>query len=264
MKDLTPSASQENILFNRAASTDAEVLFSSPVPQPPRKEDSGKARKAPTITPRSFTRFFTPKSSLEKGGKIGASRQALRDITASGANRNGRRIPTENTTKTKRGETRGADGLLRGKKRKIPGSLDTTPERSSPLKRIRNQSLEISEDYSSDDSSGIELLNHFETPGRLDTKILNIAYQIIPSKYRGPLGRELRREIGAYGTNMKTGSYGYQLAGAKEWQCETTNFSTNANDTYVCTNVAAQSANTIPFCTASCNSESSVWIFLHF
>ncbi len=258
MEDRTPCASQENILSSRAASIDGENPTSSPVLPLAKKQDGSKPRKAPTITPRSFTRFFTPKSSLERGGRIGASRQALRDITASASNRRGRGTSTNDPLRGFGEDSSRTDDLPRRRKRKIHNSQNTTPERSSPLKRIRNQSLETPEDDGSGQGSGDELEYRSRTRGRLDRKINTITEPIVRSKYRGPQGRNLRQEIGAYGTITKTRSFKHQLAGAKEWQYETTNFFTKPNDTYVCMNVAAQADNTIPFSIASCNSESRV------
>lgn len=262
MEDRTPCASQEHILSSRAASTDGDNPISSPVLPPARKQDGGKTRKAPTITPRSFTRFFTPKSSLERGGRIGASRQALRDITSSGSNRSGRRTSIKDTVNGIGESTSRTNDVLRRRKRKTHESLNITPDRSSPLKRIRNQSLEIPEDDSSAHGSGEELEVRSPTYGGLDRKIITVTQPVVRSKYRGPQGRKLRQEIGAYGTITKTRSFNHQLAGAKEWQYETTNFFTKPDDTYVCMNVAAQADNTIPFSIATCNSESHDYITL--
>ena len=255
MGEETPCASQENILSSGSVSIDGENPTSSPVLPPPRKQDGSRPRKAPTITPRSFTRFFTPKSSLERGGRIGASRQALRDITASASNRAGGRTATDDRVRAFREEISRTDDSLKRRKRKIHDSLNTTPERSSPIKRIRNQSLEIAEDDGSGHDSGDELETRSPTRGRPDRKLLNVTEPVTRSKYRGPQGRNLRQEIGAYGTITKARSSRHQVAGTKEWQYETTNFFTKPNDAYVCMNVVAQAENTIPFSIASCNSE---------
>lgn len=261
MENLTPIGSQENALSSQEASTGhGEEPGSSPVlPQLP-KEHGSKQRKPPTITPRSFTRFFTPKSSLERSGKIGASRQALRDITASASNRRGRRTPTKDTIKIFDDDLEDTNGISRRKKRKVVASIETTPDRSSPLKRIRNQSLDIAEDgetdaetVKSDDEPG-EHLRGFDR--RHNEKIVNIIKPITGSQHRHGLGRDLRREIGTYGRITKARSP--YVGGSKDWQYETTNFFTRPEDSFVSMNVAAPSEYTNPFCTASCNSMSSV------
>ena len=253
MEDQTPQGSQENPLSSCAASTNGENLGSSPVLPSLSKQHGSKPRKPPTITPRSFTRFFTPKSSLERGGRIGASRQALRDITASASNRKGRRIPTKDTIQI---FAENGDRTTRGlrRKRKVPDSVDVTPDRSSPLKRIRNQSLEISEDEDSgtesiqsrDDAEGL-LRRYGRQPKSIE--------RIIGSNYRGGQGQYLRREIGAHGRASSNWCLGRGAGFAQEWQQETTKFSTRPKDAYVSMNVATPSDHTIPFCTASCNSK---------
>lgn len=57
-------------------------LLSSP-PRPP--SSRGKERRNPSITPRKFQRFFTPRSRVSS--KPSTVRKALRDLTAAGLNR---------------------------------------------------------------------------------------------------------------------------------------------------------------------------------
>ena len=254
MEDQTPIGSQENPLSSCVTSTSRENLGSSPVLPGLSKQHSSKARKAPTITPRTFTRFFTPKSSLERGGRIGASRQALRDITASASNRKGRRTPTKDTIQIFGENGEGIVGDSRRRKRKIPESVDVTPDRSSPLKRIRNQSLDISEDEGSDTGT-IESRDDAEDPLRRYGRQPKTVERIIGSNYCGGQGRYLRREIGSHGRASEIWRLGRGVGMSKEWQQETNRFSTRPEDAHVCMNVATPSDHTIPFCTASCNSE---------
>lgn len=126
-----------------------EGLSSSPHPSgsvPSR--DGSKLRKPPTITPRTFRRFFTPRSASGRVSKVSASRRALFDITSPAINRirdtNGRGaaaidgfvdiapVEKENT----------AIGVVVGpKRRKILISPDTSPD-SSPLKKPRRTSVD--------------------------------------------------------------------------------------------------------------------------
>lgn len=239
VEDRTPPGSQEYPLSSCATST----------------KPGSKPRKAPTITPRSFTRFFTPKSSLERGGRIGASRQALRDITASTPNRKGRRIPTKDTIKIF------DEYDSKRRKRRITDSLDVTSDRSSPLKRTRKQSLEISEDEGSDtgtmesgDDPGDPMRRYGRQPKSIEVE------NIIGSKYRGAQGRYLRREIGILDRASEPRCLGPSIGISKEWQQETTSFLTRPEDAHVCMNVATPSEHTIPFCTASCNTNTLIAI----
>ena len=254
MEDQTPLGSQEIPPSSYATSTSGENLDSSPVLPTLGKQHGSKPRKAPTITPRSFTRFFTPKSSLERGGRIGASRQALRDITASASNRKRRRTPTKDTIQIFQDDGEGAQGGSKRRKRKIPDFQGVTPDRSSPLKRIRNQSLGISEDEVSDTGT-IESRDDAEDPIRRSGRQSKSIEHIIGSNYRSSQGQHLRREIGINSKGSENRCLAHIHGMSKVWQRETTNFSTRLEDAYVCMNVGAPSEHTIPFCTASCNSK---------
>ncbi len=236
-------------------STPDENPTSSPLL--PSRQSTGKRKQPPTVTPKRFTRFFTPRSSLEQGAKIGASRRALRDITASGANRKGtarRRTSTKDSIPTFNEENTEAVKISRKRIKKEPVSPGTTPDRSSPLKRIRKQSLGLSDDdctdvedpASKEDSSDIALGRktranhtrlHFDEP---------IAY----SRQRGPLGRLLRQETGDISRGYETVDYGNG-----DWQNETANFMTRPKDTYAYLNLTNPQEPTIPFCATSCNSK---------
>ena len=254
MEDQTPLGSQEIPPSSRATSTSGENLGSSPLLPTLSKQHGSKPRKAPTITPRSFTRFFTPKSSLERGGRIGASRQALRDITASASNRKGRRTPTKDTIKIFQADGEGTGGGSKRRKRKIPDSQDVTPDRSSPLKRIRNQSLDISEDEASDTGT-VESRDDAKDPFRRSGRQPKFIERIVGSNYRSSQGQYLRREIGINNRESEFRCLAHNDGISREWQWETTNFLTGPEDAYVCMNVGVPSEHTIPFCTASCNSE---------
>ena len=256
MENATPAGSQEqeNILPSYAVSTDGGEPISSPILPLPGSQLSSKPRKAPTITPRSFTRFFTPKSALERGGKVGASRQVLRDITAGASNRRGRRSPAKDTIQIFEDEL-SSIGDKRRKKRKIANSLDVTP-RSSPLKRIRNQSsAEVSDsDGDTEDTAcgdDVESLSQEHQRHRQEpVHVRPISY----SGYRSGVGRDLQREIGSYGRITKARSLNRGFGGVKDWQHETTNFYTKSEDVHECDNLTKSTSHSIPFCTASCNS----------
>ena len=257
MENLTPLGSQENVESSTAIEANGGEPVSSPVLPLSESQPGSRPRKPPTITPRSFTRFFTPKSSLERGGRIGASRQALRDITATATNRRGRRHPTKDSAQISDQENIGSEVSGRYK-RKIPDSVDVTPDSSSPLKRIRNESLEISEDGSDAENAVSEgeeeeVYKRDRRPRRI---MLKITDPITSSGYRGGRGRVFRREIGDYGRITKARPSNPRLAALRDWQYETSNFFSKPEDVHVCNNVAVPIDHTIPFCTESCNSKS--------
>ncbi len=255
MENLTPPGSQ-GLPLSTAVSTNGEEPTLSTMSPLSRKHNGSKQRKPPTITPRSFTRFFTPKSSLERGGRIGASRQALRDITAQAPNRRGRRTPTKDTIQIYDENLNGTAGATT-RKRKIIKPFDDTFDQSSPLKRIRNQSLEVSDEDSDVDQpdSGDEIEKILQSDERPRRRISRNVDPILDSGYRSGLGRDLRREIGAYGRITKSRSLTQDIGVSRSWQHETAKFHTGPEDVHICHNVAMPSDHSIPFCTASCNSE---------
>ena len=217
---------------------------------------SAKRKQPPTVTPKRFTRFFTPRSSLGRGSKIGASRQALRDITASGTNRKStarRRTPTKDSIQI---FDENEESLQIHKKRKIrdPVTPETTPDRSSPLKRIRKQSLGLSDDDNNDaeNSASDEYLSDNGVVRRVRSNHTRLRYvePIAYSRARGSIGRLLRQETGDHGRRCATVDYGHG-----DWQYETANFMTRPEDSYACLNPNNPQESTIPFCATSCNSK---------
>ena len=168
---------------------------SSPAsPRASTQGSTGKPKKAPTVTPRTFTRFFTPRSSLSRGSKVGASRQALRDITASASNRNApsrRRTPTKDRITIFNDE----DGEIseRATKRRKRDHASITP-RSSPLKDIKKQSLQVEVDPAESTTE-----HEYESDEEKPMTFQGIGAKpkgIIRFKASGAMGREL-------GTNVR-------------------------------------------------------------
>lgn len=114
---------------------------------PPSVSDFGsgqKPRRPPTVTPRSFRRFFTPRSLLNSSGNgsVKTSRQALQVLNSPAVNRLGPAF------------TRSADGRPRSPSHDLPEHTFQTPSRkrkhsfssvasplqSSPLKKVRVRS----------------------------------------------------------------------------------------------------------------------------
>lgn len=276
MAELEP-ISPQTIADSDKTFTPGSLLPSSPPLPLPGDEGSSKPKKKPTVTPRTFTRFFTPRSSLVRGKKIGASRQALQEITASATNRQARRGSNKETIKVL-GDT-GDEILIVSKKRKarIPASPDTTPDRSSPLKRIRNQSLKtLHDDGSEDTQSGPEDSTHnndravvsdSEEEDFRHSRNLQPINSILNLRKRWPSTTTLARELGIL---EGTRGYRYVHCGTgverlplenrlmqPDWQNETTNFYTRPEGIHVCDNVDEPQEQAIPFCTTSCNSECS-------
>ncbi|MCJ1467740.1 hypothetical protein MMC07_006365 [Pseudocyphellaria aurata] len=223
---------------------------------------SAKPKGRPTVTPRTFTRFFTPRSFLGRGEKIGASRQALREITAYTSNRkrlSHQRSSTRGTVQAFGDENDEFEVERASKKRKrdIPPSPDTSPVQSSPLKRKQTPSITILDDPedetilsdvdSIDGDSGKETAFHARKPG---------AIKPIQSRCNGRMGWNLRRDTGRIDRPRVARDVSY----GSDWQTETSNFFADSEDTHLCEDVVNSDQSSIPFCTTSCNTNSLIAI----
>ena len=144
MADLAGLANQ-NFPNRRSHTPDenAENANSFPTPAASSQESTGKPKQLPTITPRRFKRFFTPRSSLKRHVKIGSSRQVLRDITGGNSNRKSlsRRLSiSDGAIQIFKDQDEDSRNVTKKRKRTVPISPETTPNDSSPLKRIRRDS----------------------------------------------------------------------------------------------------------------------------
>lgn len=197
------------IIDQRTAERDTQI-FRLPTPEPQSSspmhplssQGSEKPKRKPTVTPRTFTRFFTPRSSLGRSRKIGASRQILRDITESGFNRkggSGRRRHVDDKIQSLEEGDDGGDGfsdIPQKRKRYQPISPEPTPDLSSPLKRMRSQSLEILEDEAIYDK-GCQISNSANDAYSKDrVHDHRPACDPIVSRLRGPSGVAFFRELG--------------------------------------------------------------------
>lgn len=105
-----------------------------------------RQKRPPTVTPRSFRRFFTPRSLLNSGNNassVKTNRQALRALNSPAVNRLGPAF----TRSSKPGSARSTrDGLPEdfprtpSRKRKHSFSSVASPLQSSPLKKVRIRS----------------------------------------------------------------------------------------------------------------------------
>ena len=180
----------------------------SPPPSIPSSSQSdvgSRIRKKATVTPRTFTRFFTPRSMLENGKIIGGSRQALRDITASTVNKN----ITRKALHCKKATTGFSNDIgfkdIRIQKRKALDTPETTPERCSPSKKCRQGSFSGSSveiglldsllSDSEDECNQEEGNSDDEDPEEVESQPIYSPKPLIRSRYHGQLGRVLRREV---------------------------------------------------------------------
>ena len=225
---------------------------SSPVPVPRSPESTkstGRRRQRPTITPRTFTRFFTPRSirNAHSSNKVGSSRRILQDITAAATNRQDRGNPDSvtisitsadvdnNQPQAKRRRLADSDGSSAvDLSRELPQRICSPA--TGKVDRNPNTALDIDNGYISE-------CNSFDDLKHDDAQPINI--DCYASRNHPSTGL-LRQELGL--------AHSSAISAGVDWQNETTDFSTAPGDTHICRNIMPSGPPmALPFCTASCN-----------
>ncbi|EMD88001.1 hypothetical protein COCC4DRAFT_82707 [Bipolaris maydis ATCC 48331] len=213
-------------------------LFSSPPPASSAAACSRKPKRPPPITPKRFTRFFTPRHSKDVSSRTSLSRSGrqLQDITRSALNR-GR---ATRSTPRKTVNFVDIENQMRtpqsSRKRKPYLSPESSPAQSSPSKRSR-----------------------YVTPPALDAPPFDVLDDLAdldePSVYPTPirrlkqLGGPSRTLQRSFGGVVGVGR-GFRRDHGASWQDQTANFYSSSDDLHQLPQDAP------PFCTASCNTNS--------
>ncbi|KAI4197456.1 MAG: hypothetical protein LQ350_005895 [Teloschistes chrysophthalmus] len=230
-----------------------------PPPTPPRKNQESKRKAQPTITPRTFTRFFAPRPSQPKGVKVSAARQALAEITGPAANRilNWRRTPKKASIDIC--EDDDVTEFPATKKRRLQGlaSPVLTPVNSSPLNRLSKRKREIRKDDTPEQvSSTEEGDSEAEQALMRNSRLPRPLGPIIRSTQRGIMGGFLSRQAGLEPPFLTR----HPVSDGRDWQYETADFYTVPDDQHICHKLGDPTENAIPFCSTSCNTNSLVAI----
>lgn len=244
-----PSSQDSHYAEHRILSEEQENIASSPPKaHSPRATRSStlKPKALPTVTPKRFTKFFTPRASLSaRGGRQSKAGRQLRDITNNGANRRRHALPVR-------------DDLLAhveaerlcarpSKRRKISLDIGSSPPQSSPLKHVQTaEQIHVFEDEPASPSVSDE-----DTLPDLLENLNPFPQAIRRLRPAGPARRILERSFGGY-DSLTRGRRGTDHC--VNWQAETSNFVSTPQDLHTFRGTA------LPFCTASCNTNSLVAI----
>ena len=214
------------------------VPLAAPVQSSPRR--STRMKKPPPITPRRFTRFFTPRVKNNQNHAVRTSRKALLDI--SGAVLNSRQC---------------TDGLPPAKRRKFsfPSSPVSSSLPSSPVRRVgflsSSQEINVDEtagdEMGGDDSDSEASTDIDETPpaGRLQPyRRMGLASRLLATRIDG---RRSRRP---------------PVLGSEFWQHETADFYSSPTDVNLDHGRPEHGPQprmlALPFCATSCKTNSLV------
>lgn len=232
-----------DLLFSSQGSQhDQEQIAPSDMPSSPlgpaSSMASSKPRKPPSITPKRFTRFFTPHSSLTAKSRSGKSGRQLRDITKNAANHK-TNAPTT---------IAGFDDIhpeTPHKRRKLHSYPDSSPIQSSPLRPSSHGPLPqiqlegIDESYLTDDDHILE-----------DAPAKALPLPIRRIRQTNTNNRILQRSFGG----SRAIGRGIVLDHCAPWQAQTADFYTRPEDYH------SFRGSALPFCATPCHSNSLVAI----
>ncbi|ORY71859.1 WD40-repeat-containing domain protein [Pseudomassariella vexata] len=235
---------------------------------PPRRANA-KERRNPSITPRKFRRFFTPRPrvpSHHASGHISPAREALRELAAPRINRSSYQTPAPSSplkapmrdeyyqdeghdaynTRAKRRRLEHTPELSPIRPRYLEPSLisaespgRTNPALLSPIGSMRSCQESMDTDDSEYDESNMG--DHRPTS------------RLAPLTSRGLTGHLLQRQLGG----IPRAGRSYMACPVSDWRTETADFYTRPDDAYHCTSYDG-SGRCIPFCTATCHTNSLV------
>lgn len=200
-----------------------------------------KIKKPPTVTPKRFTKFFTPRNTAStRGSRPSKAGRQLRDITQNGVNR-------------RRSGLSLGDDILQGDENEIPSSrpfkrrkfsidvASSPPLQSSPLKYAQSTQAGPILVFEDDDE---EVLSDVESLPEMFEQLKPFPQPIRRLREPGQSRRILERSFGGHDalSRHRTGpDHG------SDWTAETANFVTSPDDTHTFRGTA------LPFCTTSCN-----------
>ncbi|KAH9206797.1 WD40-repeat-containing domain protein [Leptodontidium sp. 2 PMI_412] len=256
MSSIDPTGSQESPVSQTNPISELTQNLSPTRPSPKR---GTKERRAPSVTPRKFTRFFTPRSSHASLPNT-RSRKALNDITGPAINRYTQSSPLQPFRDINGQESSPLGFTRESKRRKVFHTPELSPGKglgfvsthddhsnmagvlSSPCERAVRDLHYIDE--------GDEDMSQGEDEEDVPPKPVK---RIVRLQHRGLGGQLLRRSIG---TSSRHSSYP-----VNDWQDHTAKFYSRPEDVHMSMSILHEGARrTIPFCARGLNAQDSTLV----
>ncbi|KAL2829254.1 WD40-repeat-containing domain protein [Aspergillus cavernicola] len=218
-----------------------------------------KPKKPPPVTPRSFRRFFTPRSLLDSGNHgslVRTSRQALKALSSPAVNRLGPAFTR--TLKAAMNKPEPADFMRTpSRKRKMSFSSIGSPLQSSPLRKVRTRGRVDDDDEEvevpvKDIEVGLGARVDEEKPASTAKLPLKVS-PVQRSKALQTSGALFMRSVLGTRANRVT----MRSNTGAGWQDLTSTFYSRPDDSHTCTSSSGDRL-ALPFCTASCNTNTLV------
>jgi hypothetical protein len=252
---------------------------------PSYRQNGRKERRNPSITPKKFSRFFTPRS--QRPQEPISTRPILNDITAPSNNRRGvLSSPIRFNSRAEKDEN--PSTFPRNfKKRKLLHTPDDTPNDTYAESkghggfeglRDRNQDVLRDEDQDEDlqniQSSPCERAAHVDQVEE-GKECVEPLQRIVSIDERG-LGGKLLQSMSGLPTRSRRQHHAYPVNGNvsptfeenisnknPDWQDETASFYSRPDDVHMCTGLMGPHR-VIPFCAVGCNSKCGQQIFTNY
>ncbi|KAJ5298513.1 uncharacterized protein N7443_006633 [Penicillium atrosanguineum] len=198
-----------------------------------------RPRKPPTVTPRSFRRFFTPRSLLNSGNASGVktSRQALRALTS----------PAQPSSWLTRGYS--SDSEQEKKAFVLFGGLPTT---IIAFEKVRVRSPvgdDVEQRITIRDIDLTSTRGRFREPTPPSPPKRRPVSPISRSRALQTSGSLFMRTV----QGSRAGRMTLRSTAGAGWQDLTSNFHSRPEDRHSCTSYATDGQMALPFCNASCN-----------
>lgn len=204
-----------------------------------------RPKKPPTVTPRRFKKFFTPRQT---SGAVRTSRKALQDITKPALNYKSD-IQVTSSLSVFSDPPRTERSPKRKRRRLSASSIDQAPQ-SSPLKRVT-----FGEPSSQDDSREEVLTKGSDRLEGDDDDLLENFYKPILPQQRVKTYKNFGTSAAILASRVGTRHPGRRTNFNIDYENETAPFFSSSQDIHFYNNGGTGSSYTLPFCTASCNSE---------
>ncbi|KAG4441385.1 hypothetical protein IFR05_003142 [Cadophora sp. M221] len=256
MPSINPTGSQESPVSQANPILELTQNLSPPRPSPKR---GNKERRAPSVTPRKFTRFFTPRSSHASLPNT-RSRKALNDITGPAINRYTQSSPLQPFRDINGQESSPLGFTRESKRRKVYHTPEMSPGKELGFVGTHGDDLNMAAVLSSPCERALRDLHYID---EVDEDVSEAedeegvpprpVKRIVRLQHRGLGGQLLRRSIGTSSRH-----YSYPV---NDWQDHTARFYSKPEDVHISMSILHDGdRRTIPFCARGLNAQDSTLV----
>ena len=205
----------------------------------PEAKITTKSKLKPSVTPRTFRRFFAPRDG-SRDGSTKRDRNALRELAPAGVNSRERPARLDTSLFPKPTTPLSSPDTPIWERTRSSPTWSRSIDETTPSKRIKichDESCEIIDDSDGEDDSSVSF-----PP----------VQPIRRSRFRSSLGDCLRRQLNLAAMPQIKATYSVHP------YFDTTQYYSRPDDVFVCRDTSDNPRNTMPFCSAACHTNSLV------